>query len=533
LESKVNRNFKTFIIAFYGLISICIFSTVIILHNVINFSCKNAFLLPDIYLWITGMIIVVCISTFIFHHYAKIEIFLASKPDNLIIIFTMILFALQVYICYNAYFLTDWDVGTILHVSKKIALGSHITNYYHYYYSTYPNNILITWIFSIVMKLDRIFGIFDTDSGTMSILILQCVIASFVGYLIFKICIELTKSYTISWIAWLFYCIFIGTGPWLMIPYSDSMGLLFPVLILRIYQLQKNSNFFTLKWFLIGLISFIGYKIKPQTAIIFIGIILIEIVALFQKNNLKYKFVSFSKKIFSLLCSILIGLIIYSCVVLPTTHIKLDKNKAFGMTHFLMLGLNSERGAMYSEEDVKFSRSFATVSERKTGNIKILKERLSNLGPTGLAKHYIKKSLTNFADGTFAWGAEGRFYAELLPNKNHGISPFLKNIFYHNGKYFNYYITIKQIMWLLLLFCQCSILIVTKKSNKINSDLVVMCLSIIGLFIFEMLFEARARYLYTYIPVYILLGVIVWSNMIQYLNASSYTIKKLKKDGEI
>lgn len=35
-----------------------------------------------------------------------------------------------------------------------------------------------------------------------------------------------------------------------------------------------------------------------------------------------------------------------------------------------------------------------------------------------------------------------------------------------------------------------------------------MMLSIIGLTIFELLFEARARYLFTYAPVYIILGTL-------------------------
>ena len=37
--------------------------------------------------------------------------------------------------------------------------------------------------------------------------------------------------------------------------------------------------------------------------------------------------------------------------------------------------------------------------------------------------------------------------------------------------------------------------------------LLVMMLSVIGLTAFELIFEARARYLFTYAPVYILLGI--------------------------
>ena len=38
----------------------------------------------------------------------------------------------------------------------------------------------------------------------------------------------------------------------------------------------------------------------------------------------------------------------------------------------------------------------------------------------------------------------------------------------------------------------------------VSEEYMVMSLSIMGLTIFELLFEARARYLYIYVPIYIL-----------------------------
>ena len=41
-----------------------------------------------------------------------------------------------------------------------------------------------------------------------------------------------------------------------------------------------------------------------------------------------------------------------------------------------------------------------------------------------------------------------------------------------------------------------------------EKEVAVIMLSVIGLTVFELLFEARARYLYTYTPFYILLAAI-------------------------
>ena len=60
------------------------------------------------------------------------------------------------------------------------------------------------------------------------------------------------------------------------------------------------------------------------------------------------------------------------------------------------------------------------------------------------------------------------------------------------------------------------------KSTKIS----IVILGIIGLFIFEILFEARSRYIFIYVPLYILIGVMGIKNTI---NWTSRKIKDMKK----
>ena len=57
-------------------------------------------------------------------------------------------------------------------------------------------------------------------------------------------------------------------------------------------------------------------------------------------------------------------------------------------------------------------------------------------------------------------------------------------------------------LWLTILVLG---IIATIRSEK-DPLLAIVMLSLIGLTVFELLFEARARYLYTYAPLYILLA---------------------------
>ena len=173
-----------------------------------------------------------------------------------------------------------------------------------------------------------------------------------------------------------------------------------------------------------------------------------------------------------------------------------------------MMGLNPERGGVWAGEDIVISGNCKTAEERTKTNLEVSKQRLRDYGIAGYAKFLTKKMLTNYNDGTYAWGAEGSFYA-VVPENNSRMSHFLKNIYYNDGKYYGIYSQIVQLLWIIVLVGVgiTSILGVKSKSCQSNIQLILQ-LCIIGITLFELLFEARARYLYLYVPVYILLFVL-------------------------
>ena len=74
------------------------------------------------------------------------------------------------------------------------------------------------------------------------------------------------------------YVLLVGLSPWVSIPYSDSMGLLFPCLIawLTFRRLRGGLGRTLLRWGLIGVCACIGYRIKPQILILLIIIIIVH-----------------------------------------------------------------------------------------------------------------------------------------------------------------------------------------------------------------------------------------------------------------
>jgi len=169
------------------------------------------------------------------------------------------------------------------------------------------------------------------------------------------------------------------------------------------------------------------------------------------------------------------------------------------------MGLNNKTDGGYLWDDVNESKLSKYKNERREENIEVIKERVREYGKIGLLKHQIKKTLNNYNDGTFAWSLEGNFYLEIYEKKNKIVNS-IRNIYYESGSNNSIFKYIVQGAWLIILSIQ-PLTIFIKRKNMDNSMRVVL-LSLIGLFIFESIFEARARYLYTYVPIFIVSGMI-------------------------
>ena len=69
-----------------------------------------------------------------------------------------------------------------------------------------------------------------------------------------------------------------------------------------------------------------------------------------------------------------------------------------------MMGMNPDVMGVYSEEDVQFSSSFFIKRTTQKADLREAFMRINQMGVTGCVKQEIRKTLTNYNDGTFCWG---------------------------------------------------------------------------------------------------------------------------------
>lgn len=473
-----------------------------------DYIWKKTFLISNIQMIFMGGVAVACI----------IALSLIHKKKNFIIknfninTFTVMLFVVQIYIFYNIYFTNGWDPNYIYRNAEMISRGD-FAELQHWYFSMFPHNQGIVLLQSVLLRLNRLFGIWDLE-GHFSLIAFQCFLTSLSGKLLYENLRLLNCSIKYSIIGWILYVILLGLSGWNIVTYTDITGLIFPILIFRLYLSIKNKKTVILKWIGIIAISYLGSKIKPTVLIASIAIMISETI--YFLYNLEAKQIFDRLKLFTkILLAGCICIFAFSNLfntAIRTTGLSIDREKEMGALNWMMMGLNPVNDGAYYYEDQKLSTSIENKSERTKAQLEKIKERLFDYGFIGFAKHIGKKALINYNDGTFAWGCEGSFYELIYPDKNTKAAPYLKSLYYNDGSKYIYLSTLEHFAWITVLFCSIGVVLV-----KIRKETVVVVLALIGIIIFNLTFEARARYVMLYVSFFVMAAMLALQELETYI----------------
>lgn len=474
----------------------------------VNYRGKREFALSYGVILLLGVVLAAIVAIVYLRYRSSVDRLINKVPSCTIWILSGILFFVQLIIFYNIYFETGWDSGYVVSIARRIAAGEE--GFTAWYFGRYPNNLFLVWLYSVVFRIMSWLGLAAWDG--FAIVTLQCALSCLCGYLLYKFVADYTNN-TVAIAAWFIFAVHVGLSPWFVVLYSDPLALCFPMILLRLYQLTGSGRFVWLKWAGIGFFSYIGYKIKPQVLIVLIAIVLMEIIGLIQKIN-KKTVCFFLRKLCVCGGSVLIVMLLFTRLVLPSLPIIYNNETAFGIPHYFMMGLNTTSQGGYAQDDVNFSNSFWTVEVRNAQNLRVAYERLRALGLKGITAQYARKVLINYGDGTYAWSGEGEFYQTMFEDRNSILSPVLKNIYYKDGSMHLWFQFAQQVIWFILLAGCVGVGLFFFRNQKFSLGLVVP-LALMGVTVFITIFEARARYLFAFSSFFIIAGVLGWIGIVQ------------------
>ncbi|MEE1199415.1 MAG: hypothetical protein U0L09_02075 [Christensenellales bacterium] len=415
---------------------------------------------------------------------------------------TAALCAVELYIGYNLFFITGWDPRAVYETALSLSSGTAIDPDMVIYHAVYFNNVLLTMLQGLVLWIHRYWGLFPASHEGMALVVVNCVMLSYGCYCVFRILRGFVgDGYALA--GYLICVLLVGLSPWMVVPYTDVWGLCFPVLTLRVYlRNPKSPGGVVWKWGGIILLSCWGYWIKPTTLIVYLAILIWELGrGLNRKGLLRLAGI--------VVATVLVFTAVSGCVEYAARVCGLEKNEEqiFGWPHFLMMGMNRSSQGTYSHGDQAYSGQYTTAESRQQANLRAVAERLGQMGPLGLAKHWTRKALNTYNDGMFYWGGEGFFYHSIPEAPNGFAAPLLRDLFYSDGTFHSLLASAMHMLWLTVLFFA-GILSLFKVHRTLRTPVAVMQLSLSGLFVYLMLFEARARYLFIFVPFFIMLAVI-------------------------
>jgi len=414
----------------------------------------------------------------------------------------LVLYLLQLFWVNRVYFYTSWDAGLLKYrVDWVVNGGSMAELSIDVGYSIYPNNLLLFYAFCLIEKLGMLFSMAEPYNLCIYLSCLCVNLSCFLGSLILW---KFTKSGVMKCCYMLISTAAILFSPWIIIPYSDTYGMLF--VLLGMWGLLCVDRKY-LKWVVVAFAAMIGYLVKPTCIFpLFVAYLVYGV-----------RYLCSLREHWRELCVLILSTMLFAGMwqlvplwIQHTYSFRLLPECRITYTHYLMMGINAETKGAYNFEDFQYSNHFPDVESRQQANRDEFVHRLEALIAEKKLGNFLKdKALVNFNDGTFAWVQEGAFFAGRIEHdsvlwdwfRSWMVPP---EVWESDGKYYRLYRTIMQFFWLLMLT---GILFTAVDRKQYRTRKACAMIALCGLMVFVMIFEARARYLYLYSPVFLILAL--------------------------
>ena len=374
--------------ALFAFVFTIVVGSVIFANNV--YDCTPAVLLLLIGSSITLMLL-------IYRTLGRYMAFLERHYKAILVSGLILLFTANVVAGYMLRYEPAFDLGAIFTGAAKWAstgkfMGNmNLTcdpNYFYYF----PNNLGGMSLLFVAFKIASWFALTDYFAIAM---IMNGLLATATVLLTALICKRLfgIKQSILALVFFLLSPPFYLIAP---VFYTDSLSLVFPVLVVHLYLLYADSKTTAAKATLaslIGLSCAIGMLVKFTVVIALIAII---IYRLCTKGIISALPLTATSGIVIIAVFVAFNAYFYS------TH--LDKDMAEKLntpySHWIMMSLEGD--GRYNPEDYEFTQSFEDPSERKAAISNRIKERIEEKGLMGMLKLFYKKGVIVFGDGTYA-----------------------------------------------------------------------------------------------------------------------------------
>uniref|UniRef100_UPI0035CBF26C hypothetical protein n=1 Tax=uncultured Amnibacterium sp. TaxID=1631851 RepID=UPI0035CBF26C len=378
------------------------------------------------------------------------------------------------------------------------------------YFGMYPNNLALGSLFTALFSVAHLLGIDGLRTYVFLAVAMNCVALTVVELLTFLVARRLWSTRT-AFLALAATAVYTTLSPWLNTPYSDTLGMLFPIGLLLVGLHLRAARGPRARLALaaaFGGVAALGIALKPTVLFAVIALVLVEAVR--SRRALRRRSVLVAAAAVAGV-GLLAGVGTSAAVTAATDASGLVRFDVAGwkggapITHFMKMGAQGTGGFDYADVQSTFA---VPQPQRANAALQVYEDRVAAMGPEGYAVFLGQKALRTFADGSFYWGQEGENYPDWFWTG--AYSTTVRQWYARDGSDHLYLASLWQAGWLLLL-AGAALPVARFASPTRRRAIDGARLALLALLCFQLLFETRSRYVYLYLPFVVVLAVGAWS----------------------
>ena len=285
--------------------------------------------------------------------------------------------------------------------------------------------------------------------------------------------------------------------------YTDTPGML--LLTIQLYLgicIYKSHRFYRKLWLgiVLGIVAGITYHIKVIPFIVFLAIV----IALFLQKERWYQ-----KCILLLMMCLTLGGVIQCIGVYSDQYAEdcfgitdaIKDEWEYPLTHWIMMGLNEKSDGGYMQDDVAYTATFETRKERTEENVRVILARLRCFGAADYIQFiFFDKMPRTWGDSCFA-GDDYLFRMPYLPE-----CPLVQ-IMKWNGTSHSYCLIYTWTYYVILFFGIVLSGLLALGHRGRQDPMMIGRIAMIGIALFQILWECNSRYVITFLPMMILMAL--------------------------
>jgi len=399
-----------------------------------------------------------------------------------------------------------FDAALVFSAAGSLATGGELNPAWVDYFAMYPNNLPLTLVLVRYFEGLGLLGVTQLPALLWASVIANAVVLM-LGILLTFLVARRVAGLRAGLFSLVFSAAFIVVSPWIGTVYSDTLGIVFPILIVYLFLVSRDARRTGARlawWALIGVVAAVGYNLKPT---VIFALIAVALVAVLEPSVKRVGWRALALPAIAVVLAagvfaaghVGIGKAVGASAIVP---FDLDDNdRAFPATHFLKMGAQGK--GHFLAEDAVATASIPDPEERWRAGLEVYAERVAAMGPAGYAQFLSDKAVAALSDGTFFQWGEGGMTGGFFTTDF--VSLAVQSVYALDAMRHEPLVVFWQSFWVVLLTLLAAPLLL-RGTPLYGVPATTLRIALIGLVVFLMLFESRSRYIYLYLPFFIVLA---------------------------